>query len=45
MVAEKEVIRTKLAIAKPNFSLSMETDEKLDKARKVFEELLEDQKS
>lgn len=41
-VAErKNKIRNRVSIAKPNFSLAVETDESLDKARKVFEELMQ----
>lgn len=40
-VAEsKNKIRNRLSIAKPNFSLAVETDENLEKAKKVFEELM-----
>jgi len=41
MATEDSKIRNKLSMAKPNFSLSVETDEDLDKAKQVFEELME----
>jgi len=34
-------IKNKVSIAKPHFSLSIETDESLDKAKQIFEELVE----
>jgi len=39
--SEVSKIRNKISIAKPNFSLSVETDENLGNAKKTFEELME----
>ena len=41
MTAEESKIRNKISMAKPNFSLSIESDEGLDKTKEVFEELME----
>lgn len=41
MASEESKIKNKISIAKPHFSLSIETDESLEKAKKVFEELME----
>ena len=41
MLKDESRIKNRISIAKPNFSLSIETDETLSKARKVFEELME----
>jgi len=38
---EESKIRNKISIAKPHFSLSIETDESLTKSKKIFEELME----
>jgi hypothetical protein len=40
LAEDKKNIRNKISIAKPNFSLVVETNEKLDKAKRVFEELI-----
>jgi len=41
MTKDESKIKNRISIAKPHFSLSIETDENLSKARKVFEELME----
>lgn len=40
-MTKEDNIKNRIMIAKPHFSLSIETDENLSKARKVFEELME----
>ncbi len=45
MTTDESKIRNKIAIAKPNFSLSIETDESLEEAKKTFDELMEKHKN
>jgi len=40
MVSEKDPIKNKISIIKPQFSLTVETAESLTKAKKLFEELM-----
>lgn len=38
---DKQVIRTRIALIKLNFQVALETEEPLDKAVKVFNELVD----
>ncbi len=44
MAEDSSKIKNKITIAKPHFSLSVETDESLEKAKQAFEELMEKHK-
>ena len=41
MTENSSKIKNKISIVKPQFSLTIETDESLDRAREIFEDLME----
>ena len=44
MAEDSNKIKNKISIVKPQFSLTIETDESLDRAREIFEDLMEKHK-